>query len=108
MFNLQDGILQDSELVIVAIVIGLLVAVATELVKHFTNDGLTVPQIQLLNLTLGWVGGMVAMYFFSGNFLAYSVLGLAGGVWAPGIYDVIIKGLGLDVGKDAPIDESTK
>lgn len=88
-------IIQDLESMIIAVVIGLFVAVITEIVKNTVNKELTIKQIELINLLSGWIWGMVAMIAFGGDFTSFSLMGLAGGVWAPGIYDIVVKGLGL-------------
>lgn len=85
----------DLEMLIIAIIIGVLVAVVQEFIIKALYSDMTTQKLNLLNVFLGWLFGMVALLLFSGEFVTFSILGLAGGVWSPGIYDVIVKGLNL-------------
>lgn len=87
--------IQDLDSMIIAVVIGLFVSVNTEIIKKRVNQELTTKQLELINLLSGWIWGMIAMIVFGGDFTTFSLLGLAGGVWAPGIYDIVVNGLGL-------------
>lgn len=94
--NTTGDLTGNIDFVVIAISIGLLVAVITELVKAIPQFTLNTQQLQLVNLFAGWVLGLGYMVAFGGDFTTYTILGLVGGVMAPGIYDVIIKGLNVD------------
>lgn len=85
----------DLEMLIIAVIIGVIVAVIQEFIVKMLYSDMTTQKLNLLNIFLGWVLGMLALLFFSGEFVTFSILGLAGGVWSPGIYDVVVKGLNL-------------
>lgn len=73
----------------VIVVIGVTIAVINEFVKHFTKR-LTTDQIQLLNLSLGLIGGGVWTYIVGGTLGEGVMMGLTAGVFAPGIYDMVM------------------
>ena len=87
--------LQDVDMLLIAIVIGIVVAGILEAVKYFTKNQLTEDQIKLSTLFLGLIGGVVAMYLNSGDFTTYGIVGIAGGIYAPSIYEFIIKRFGF-------------
>lgn len=95
-------ITQNTDMLMVAVVVGVIVAVITEAIKYFVTVELSTRQVQTFTLFAGWLLGMGAMFLADGTFPIYSLAGLAGGVWSQGIYDVIAKGVGF-----APADSGS-
>lgn len=88
-------LLKDIDMLVIAVVIGVLVSAVVEVVKAKIQIDLTEEDVRHVALVLGWLGGMVAMYLAEGDFTSYSIIGLAGGVWSSGIYEFIGKRLGI-------------
>lgn len=88
-------VLQDVDMVIMAVVVGIIVSAVVEGIKAKIQIDLTEEDVRHVALVLGWVGGMVAMYITGGDFTSFSIIGIAGGIWSTGIYEFIGKRLGI-------------
>ena len=86
----------DNQTIAVVLVIAIVIAVISEVVKKFFK--MDAQQIHLLNLLLGVGGGLVSMYFFGGDFATNIFMGLTGAVTAPGLYELTTKLFKLDLG----------
>lgn len=80
-------ILADLDSLVVAIVIGILTSFIVQVIKSF--DEPRAVKIQGLNILIGLVLGLVSMMFTGLGFTPSVILGLAGGVYSPGIYDMV-------------------
>lgn len=93
-------LLQDIDMLMIAVVIGVIVSAVVEGIKVYIQKDLTEEGIRLIALVLGWLGGMVALFITKGDFTSFSIVGLAGGIWSSGIYEFIGKRLGIKNGED--------
>ena len=76
-------------------VVAIFVAILTEVIKAFDRDNaLNANMINLMTLWLGWIGSIICMWAFKGDFVTYTFMGLSAGVLSPGIYEHVKNTLG--------------
>lgn len=82
----------NANLIAVALLFGVVIAVLTEVLKHFDKQAkLTEQQIQLFTLVLGMALGLGTMYFITLDFWVYIALGVASAWVSTGVYEHAIK-----------------
>lgn len=86
-------ILSDLDSLIVALVIGIITSFLVQVIKSYKNPKIV--NLQGLNIIIGLVLGLISMAFTGLDFTSSAILGLAGGVYSPGIYDMITTAFSL-------------
>lgn len=85
----------SSQTLAITLVVAIFVAILTEVVKAFDKGHtLNANMINLMTLWLGWLGAMLCMWAFQGDFVTYTFMGLSAGVLSPGIYEYVKNTLG--------------
>lgn len=86
-------ILGDLDTLIIALVIGIITSFLVQVIKSYKNQ--KIANLQGLNIMIGLVLGLISMVFTGLDFTSSAILGLAGGVYSPGIYDMITTAFSL-------------
>lgn len=87
-------ILGDLDTLIIALVIGIITSFLVQVIKSYKNQ--KIANLQGLNIMIGLALGLISMAFTGLDFTSSAILGLAGGVYSPGIYDMITTAFSLE------------
>ena len=86
-------ILTELDTMVIAVVIGIITSFLVQVIKGLELP--SVEKIQGLNILIGLLLGLLSMFLTDYTFTASVIIGLAGGVYSPGIYDMVTTAFSL-------------
>lgn len=89
-------ILAELDTMVIAVVIGIITSFLVQIIKGLEIQ--TIEKIQGLNIIIGLTLGLLSMFFTDYTFTSSVIIGLAGGVYSPGIYDMVTTAFDLGGG----------